>query len=331
MENKLISIIVAVYNVEEYLNKCIKSIVNQTYHNLEIILVDDGYTDCSGKICDDWGKIDSRIQVYHKKNGGLSDARNYGLKVAKGRWVCFVDGDDFVSQTIYDTLFKSRVDNGICICGYFIVENKNIKPIRGINQILNQKEAVILYLTNERESVLNNRFTYFGAYAWNKLYDITIFNNIKYPLNKKYEDMYIMLELIHQSKAIRIIPECEYYYIQRKESITHRKNIQTDYLDARIKQKKELEEFWDIKDKKIDDLIALSYIAILRKYAINPYSERIKYTSLKKRIWVSLNSIGYDNFPFKIKLKILLLHIPGLYYFLYSLRGKLKRCKYLDL
>ena len=94
MENKLISIIVAVYNVEEYLNKCIKSIVNQTYHNLEIILVDDGYTDCSGKICDDWGKIDSRIKVYHKKNGGLSDARNYGLKVAKGRWVCFVDGED---------------------------------------------------------------------------------------------------------------------------------------------------------------------------------------------------------------------------------------------
>ncbi|ADB47137.1 glycosyl transferase family 2 [Acidaminococcus fermentans DSM 20731] len=323
MEKNLISIIVAVYNVEKYLNKCIKSIVNQTYHNLEIILVDDGSKDNSGKICDEWAGKDSRIHVIHKQNGGVSDARNYGLKASNGEWICFVDGDDYISLNMYETLYKNRSKQGITVCGYYVVENGKEIPVPGINKKLAPKEAANLYLTNERQSVLNSNFTYFGSYPWNKLYDRSVFQGVEYPEHKKFEDMYIMLELLHQSYEIRFIPDCKYYYIQRRGSITHQKSIQVDSLDARLKQKKELEEFWDIKDKKIDELIALSYIAILRKYAINPYSERIKYTSLKKRMWASLNSIGYDDFPLKIKLKLLLMHIPDLYYVLYSLKEKL--------
>ena len=101
MNEELISIIVPVYNVEEYLKECIDSIINQTYKRIEIILVDDGSTDKSGKICDDYAKIDKRIKVVHKENGGLSDARNVGISVSSGKYIAFVDSDDWVEKTMY--------------------------------------------------------------------------------------------------------------------------------------------------------------------------------------------------------------------------------------
>ena len=105
--NEKISIIVPVYNVEKYLKKCIDSIVNQTYKNLEIILVDDGATDRSGEICDELAKLDNRIKVYHKKNGGLSDARNYGVERATGSYVGFVDSDDYIDAEMYEKLYEA--------------------------------------------------------------------------------------------------------------------------------------------------------------------------------------------------------------------------------
>ena len=149
MNEQLISIIVAVYNVEKYLNKCVESIINQTYRELEIILVDDGSKDNSGKMCDEWANKDSRIHVIHKPNGGLSDARNYGLEVAQGRWIGFMDGDDYIKPDMYERLFDNRVENGMTVCGYYIVENNQIIPCYGIDKMLTQKEAVNLYLKNE--------------------------------------------------------------------------------------------------------------------------------------------------------------------------------------
>ena len=215
--------------------------MKQTYHDLEIILVDDGSKDNSGKLCDEWANKDPRIHVIHKQNGGLSDARNYGLKASHGKWICFVDGDDYISLNMYEVLYKNRSKQGITVCGYYVVENGKELPVPGINNNLTPKEAANLYLTNERKSVSNSSFTYFGSYAWNKLYDRSVFQGVEYPKHKKFEDMYIMLELLHQSNEIRFISDCEYYYIQRKASITHQKSIQIDSLDARLKQKKELE------------------------------------------------------------------------------------------
>ena len=104
MNKELISIVVPVYNVEKYLDKCVKSIINQTYDNLQIILVDDGSKDNSGKLCDLWGQRDRRIITKHKDNGGLSDARNYGVKFAEGKYVMFVDSDDIISEYIVEYL-----------------------------------------------------------------------------------------------------------------------------------------------------------------------------------------------------------------------------------
>ena len=109
MQKDLISVIVPIYNVEPYLDRCVGSLVRQTYDNLEILLVDDGSTDNSGVLAEDWGRKDSRITVYHKKNGGLSDARNYGIDRAKGRYLSFVDSDDFVDEAFLQVLYDMLI------------------------------------------------------------------------------------------------------------------------------------------------------------------------------------------------------------------------------
>lgn len=121
MNEELISIIVPVYNVEAYIHQCIKSIIEQSYKNLEIILVDDGSKDKSGKICDDYARKDKRIKVIHKKNGGLSDSRNAGITVATGKYIAFVDSDDWIEKNMYEKMYNECEKFGadICICGFF--------------------------------------------------------------------------------------------------------------------------------------------------------------------------------------------------------------------
>ena len=129
MEKPLISIIIPVYKVEKYLEKCIKSVLDQTYKNLQIILVDDGSPDNCGNICDNYAKIDNRIEVIHKANGGLSEARNVGLKVARGEYIGFVDSDDYVSNEMFENLYNTLISNDVdvSICNFYtVINNKNI-------------------------------------------------------------------------------------------------------------------------------------------------------------------------------------------------------------
>lgn len=324
MDENMISVIVAVYNVQEYLNKCIESLINQTYSNLEIILVDDGSTDSSGIMCDEWAKKDSRIKVIHKINGGLSDARNYGIKAAHGRWIGFVDGDDYIALDMYENLFNNRVIEGITVCGYYLVKNTEVIPCPAIDATFISQKTIDLYLQNEINASKTGEFTYFGSYAWNKLYDKSMFSNISYPIGKKFEDMYIILELIHIAKKIRFIPDCEYYYIQRMDSITHSfQSIQIDSLNARLKQKKELVQFWNIDDERIEILIAIEYFSILKQYALLPQTMRRKYSNIRHEAWRVLRKIGYKNFSRKMKFKLFLCMIsPTLYKFIYYANAK---------
>lgn len=121
---EMISVIVPVYNMEKYLDRCVESIVNQTYTNLEIFLVDDGSTDRSGEICDQWENKDSRIVSIHKKNGGLSDARNYGIISSHGEYISFIDSDDYIAPDFMEHLYNNRAEKGITICGYTQVWRK---------------------------------------------------------------------------------------------------------------------------------------------------------------------------------------------------------------
>ena len=191
-----ISIIVPIYNVEKYLEKCIKSILSQTYKNLEIILVDDGSPDKCGMICDKYKEIDDRIIVIHQENKGLSGARNTGLKNANGKYVCFIDSDDYINEHMIETLYENLIKTGsdISICDFFQVkenENIKIKKIENAVKIMNKQECLkkLLYHKYKLDIV-----------TWNKLYKQELFNNIEFPEGKIYEDFATIPFLIDNQK-----------------------------------------------------------------------------------------------------------------------------------
>ena len=179
-----ISIIVPFYNVEKYAPKCIESIINQTYTNLEIILVDDGSPDTCGKICDDYALKDGRIKVIHKKNAGLSDARNVGIKEATGKYIGFVDGDDYIEKDMYKYLYNLIKENNadISICGVEeVYEDGSIQDEKAKEsiEILSKEDAI-------KELLLDKKVR---SHAWDKLYKRELFENIEYPYGRKMEDI----------------------------------------------------------------------------------------------------------------------------------------------
>lgn len=218
MENTkdLISVIVPVYNVEKYLPQCIDSILNQTEKNLEIILVDDGSLDNSGKICDEFSKKDDRIVVIHKKNNGLSSARNAGLEIAKGNYIGFVDSDDWLDKSMYEVLLKLLKENNsdISCCDFFKTANSDDSIPHIDNEIINSY--------NNIES-LNNFYN--GLYtqtvvAWNKLYKRELFKDISYPVGKIHEDEGTTYKLYYKANKITYTNRPLYYYRITPNSIT---------------------------------------------------------------------------------------------------------------
>ena len=225
---ELISIIVPVYNVEKYLEKCVKSIIQQTYENIEIILVDDGSKDNSGKICDELEQKDNRIKVIHKENGGLSDARNAGLKIATGKYIGFVDSDDYIQEDMFETLYKLNKENNsdISIVSYYEIYNEKVISVRDSKklEILNKIDAI-------KELLIDTKIQ---SYAWNKLFKRELFNNIEFPTNKNFEDIATTLLLFERANKIVLLEDPKYYYIRRDDSIVGVKNYKTykDYLDV---------------------------------------------------------------------------------------------------
>ena len=217
MTKELISIIVPVYNVEKYLKKCVDSIVNQTYKNLEIILVDDGATDNSGKICDELVELDNRIKVYHKKNGGLSDARNYGVERATGDYIGFVDSDDYINAEMYEKLYeaikKENVDVAECNLKIVYPEKKELFTDEKYYQICNKQEYLEEYLKIEK---------IFGS-ACVRLTRADIAKKLKFPVGKLYEDTYYAYDLIGIVDKYVIMDNPYYNYLMRENSITNAK------------------------------------------------------------------------------------------------------------
>lgn len=306
MDNKLISVIVACYNVERYLDRCVESILGQTYSDLEIILVDDGSTDKTGQLCDCWAGRDARVQVLHKANGGLSDARNAGIKKAHGKWLGFVDGDDFIRSTMYERLYEQRTEWGITVCGFETEKagERNLCP--AIDAEMKPEDSVNLYIGNELQCHYSGVFTYFGSYSGNKLYDHCLFDCVTYPKGKKYEDMYIIFDLLHAARKVHFISSCEYIYVQNPDSITHAGEIIHESLFARIKQKEQLKRYWGKIDSRMDELVACEYFLILFRYSFLSTAEQLKNKETAKWAWRNIHQIGYSRFPLKMKLKSLL-------------------------
>ena len=227
----LISVVVPIYNVEKYLIRCIESILKQTYKNIEIILVDDGSKDSCGKICDEYKEKDSRIKVIHKENGGLSDARNAGINVAKGIYICFIDSDDFIDASFIEKLYRMCINSGanIAQCSFNILTNE-IKD--------EEKKAESKIINISAREMLKNVYGKYSAYnisACNKLFKTDLFNNIRFPFGRIHEDEFTTYKLIYLSGRVAITSQKLYnYYIERNGSITQtRFNIKRlDYLTA---------------------------------------------------------------------------------------------------
>ena len=213
----LISVIVPVYNVEDYLNRCVESIVNQTYSNLEIILVDDGSTDSSGEKCDEWAEKDKRIVVIHKENVGLSDARNKGLEIAKGEYIGFVDSDDYISidmyRILFDTITKTSADIAECRWLKFSEENEiqciTVKQDQCIIQFSTEKALLELILERNHKQTV-----------WNKLYKKRVICN-GFPVGRINEDEFWTYQVFGNANRTALIDLSLYFYFQRDNSIMH--------------------------------------------------------------------------------------------------------------
>lgn len=209
----MISVIVPIYNVEKYLNRCIESIVNQTYRDLEIILVDDGSTDHCGEMCDDWVRKDERIKIIHKENGGLSDARNAGMKIANGNYIAFVDSDDWIDLFMYEHMMRIMNANQseIVSCGFRKVQKKE----------LGNEPSEIQWKQYDAESALKAMITEKGLnqVVWNKLYERSIIDGIWFEKGKCNEDEFWSYQVIGRAKRITAIKNVYYNYFQREDSI----------------------------------------------------------------------------------------------------------------
>lgn len=214
--NKKVSVIVPAYNVEEYIENCIISIIQQTYTNIEIIIIDDGSTDSTGKICDRLAKADKRINVIHQKNQGLSQARNNGIKLASGEYISLIDGDDFVKKDFLRNMADAMKDNVDVVVGGYktVADTKKILYINKMsNSTLSGKDATIRLLTKQED---------FFVIAWNKLYKRELFtkNNIWYPAKRIHEDNLTTYKLLSKARNVAIIDSSDYLYVKRAGSIT---------------------------------------------------------------------------------------------------------------
>lgn len=211
-EEKLISIIVPVYNIKDYVSNCIESIMGQTYHNLEIILVDDGSTDESGEICDRYAERDKRISVLHKENGGLSDARNCALDRVRGDLIAFVDGDDWIHPQMYELMLnvmeQRRADIVTC---WFEREDANFAKHRYTEADLDVRMLTGAEALSDIETPL--------VVAWNKLYRKEIFDHIRYPKGKLHEDEYVIHRIFYKCNRVAVIGQPLYFYTIRGGSI----------------------------------------------------------------------------------------------------------------
>lgn len=211
----MISVIVPSYNVAPYLQRCVDSLISQTYSNLEIILVDDGSTDDTGELCDKIAESDSRIKVIHKKNGGLSDARNAGIDIATGEFYSFIDGDDFIEPDTYEVMMKEMENPRVSIAaGGFIVTD-----VQGNNRISMSPERQ--YLTKEEAFMdLLGGKNYITQSSCNKLFRSSLFEKIRYKKGILNEDMEILPRLLDVSDDVVLLNKAVYHYIKKPGSIT---------------------------------------------------------------------------------------------------------------
>ena len=260
-EFPLVSIIVPVYNVESYLVRCLDSLIHQEYKNLEIILVNDGSTDSSLRICQEYLKKDQRIKLITQDNQGLSMARNKGLDFASGQYLCFVDSDDWVEKDYVSFAMKLIILNqsDICCFAYYLSDGYYKDRMPKVDL-----KGNVINCDKLQAQKLLARDIIIASHVWDKLYKKELFNDIRFPQNMTYEDVYIMHEVIDKCNRITYSLEPKYYYFERNDSIARSYNNKhiLDFLKSELIRYKFYKEKYDdvvgIQSAKMMELV-LSY------------------------------------------------------------------------
>ena len=255
---KTVSVIVPVYGVEKYLDQCIQSIVNQTYRDLEIILVDDGSPDACPQMCDAWAHRDSRIKVFHKENGGIASVRNFGLSVVTGEFIYFVDSDDFIVPDLLEKVMavfgQYPVDIVTFNCEKIAEDGK---PLGGTdtleNRVMSSYDAV-------QELVLGH----IGDYVWNKVFRADVFHGVCFPGRGCFEDKAVMYQVFQNADRIYSLNEKLYFYLQRQGSIVHTLNVKSlgELYLAKIEQYNMLKDRYPQLEEQMLSQAALAAIRL---------------------------------------------------------------------
>lgn len=298
----LISVIVPVYKVETYLNECIQSIVEQSYKDLQIILIDDGSPDNCPRMCEEWKNRDSRIEVIHKGNGGLSDARNKGLGKVQGKFLCFVDSDDIIGRYYIEAMYKAAVDNQVDLVGCDIqcfwdgeITGSDKSPTLFDVQICSSEEAL--------EDVIHGRG--FRAVVWNKLFKTTLLQGENFKTGYYHEDEFFTYRILDKAGKMAYVNAVLYYYRQRPNSImTSFSEKHIDVLEAYLERL----EFLEWKYPRLYKIDKLSFCRSCVYY----YCMALKYKSknikqIKKRISIYRKKV---RFSFSELKEISLVNLP---------------------
>lgn len=277
MKNDLISIIIPIYKVEDYLERCVESVLRQSYSNVEIILVDDGSPDNCPQICDEYAKKDKRIKVVHKENGGLSDARNFGIDIAKGKYLAFIDSDDYINddfiKILYENLILNNADMSMCEYETFDDDTSAHNDYTNDIMILDRNQ-----LLNRLVSKNNAKFTV----VWNKLYRKELFNHLRFDVGRINEDAFIMHKIFDNSEIAVISSAKLYYYYQRQGSITKASKYTAKNLDSiyAIIDRYEFLKDTELSEKALESLclgIAYNYFIAKQREADKQILKQIRY------------------------------------------------------
>lgn len=294
---ELISVIVPVYNVEAYVAKCIESIQNQSYQNLEIILVDDGSTDDSGDICDQYAAYDDRIKVIHQENGGLSAARNTGIEAANGDYIGFVDSDDYIGLTVYEDMLHLLKENNLDIIEFTAFRDKNGTIIEGCNdgklEIFDKDDALRL--------AMHDCF----VAAWSKLYKRSAIGDVRFPIGRKFEDTATSYLYVANSNRVGHINRCYYYYRLNPNSITQTSFDPKSRWDFVIGYEERLQYAINHYLPYVDDcnsLLMKAVLSCLTAYYANPKGNQVYYDKCKHLIDTYRSDISYKQLNSKYKL-----------------------------
>lgn len=290
-----VSVVVPVYNVEKYIGKCMRSLTNQTLQDIEIIIVNDGSTDGSIDIVKEYAKDNPRIKIYNKENGGLSDARNYGLKKATGKYIAFLDSDDYITTDCYETMYEKAIKerSDLVECNFYWAYPKTERRVKA-------KEDI-----GEKYSDKNEMIEKARVVAWNKLYKKELLDRtgIEFPRGLRYEDIEFFYKLVPYIEGVSFIKKPMIYYVQRKSSIANTQNEKTKDIFEVFEHVFEYYKEHQIYDK-YKEVLEYTYARVLLCSSFKRIV-KIKDKKIRKKLlnetWVKLN----EKFPYWKNNKIL--------------------------